>query len=67
MPLHFVDVESSKIKNLNFPSKAPIWRGVKNELNIFGICKNKNCEAYNKEDVFNNGCYGILNKEFKLQ
>ena len=66
MPLHFVDVESSKIKNLNFSSKAPIWRGVKKGLNIFGICKNKNCDAYNKEVIFSNECYGILNKEFKL-
>ena len=66
MPLDFVDVESSKIKNLNFSSDAPRWRGVKKGLNIFGICKNKGCEAYNKEVIFTNECYGILNKEYKL-
>lgn len=66
MPLNFVDVQSLQIKNLNFSSNAPRWRVVKKGLNIFGICKNKNCEAYNKEVVFTNECYGILNKEFKL-
>ena len=51
---------------MNFSSDAPIWRGVKQGLNIFGICKNKKCEAYNKEVIFTEGYYGILNKEFKI-
>ena len=68
MPINFVDVESSKIKNLNFSSNAPIWRGVKQGLNIFGICKNKKCEANKKEVVYRTnlsekGLTFILNQE----
>lgn len=67
IPLKFIDVENSKIKNLEFSSQAPDWRIVKNGLNIFGICKNKSCKAYNKEVVFNGHNHnGIINEKFKI-
>ena len=66
IPLKFIDVENSKIKNLEFSSQAPDWRIVKNGLNFFGICKNKFCKAYNKEVVFSDhNPIGIINEKFQ--
>ena len=44
--IDFVDISSGKIKRLKFSENAPIWREVKEGLNIFGICENSKCKAY---------------------
>ena len=48
----FIDVSTGKIKELKFNKNAPKWRIVNNGLNIFGICKNKKCEAFKKEVIY---------------
>ena len=50
-PIKFVDVSTGKVKELKFDEKAPKWREVNNGLNIFGICRNKKCEAFQKEVI----------------
>ena len=64
LPLEFVDVEKGVIQNLSFSDSAPRWRTVENGLNIFGICKNQKCEAFDEEVVYK---VGITNKKFNLQ
>ena len=64
IPLDFVDVEKGVIQNLSFSHKAPRWRSVQEGLNLFGICKNEECEAFNKEVVHK---VGIINKKYNLQ
>ena len=51
-PIDFSDVSKGKIKELKFSKSAPSWRKVKDGLNIFGICQNDECKAYNKEVVY---------------
>jgi len=63
-PLNFVDVEKGIVKNLSFSHSAPKWRAVIQGLNIFGICKNSKCEAFDKEVVYR---VGIIHKKFNLQ
>ena len=46
------DVSKEKIKNLKFSKTAPVWRKVKEGLNIFGFCKNKGCTTKNQEVVY---------------
>ena len=67
-PVGFVDVSNGKVKSLEFCKNAPKWRIVNIGLNIFGICKNKNCEANGKEVVYNteilkDKLHFILNEE----
>lgn len=50
--LNFVDIETGKIKNLEFSKNAPNWRKVDKGLNIFGICIYLKCEAYKKEVIY---------------
>ena len=50
--IEFSDVSKGKIKELKFNKSAPSWRKVKDGLNIFGICQNDVCKAYNKEVVY---------------
>lgn len=50
--VEFIDVSTGKIKELKFNKNAPKWRKVNNGLNIFGICKNKKCEAFKKEVIY---------------
>ena len=49
LPMDFVDVEKGLIQNLSFSESAPKWRKVEKGLNLFGLCKNSECEAFNKE------------------
>jgi hypothetical protein len=63
-PLEFVDVEKGIVENLSFSDSAPRWRAVKIGLNMFGICKNSKCEAFDREVVYQ---VGINHKKFNLQ
>ena len=64
IPLDFVDVEKGLIQNLSFSHSAPRWRAVSHGLNLFGICKNSKCQAFDKEVVYK---VGITHKKFNLQ
>ena len=64
LPLNFADVEKGLIQNLSFSNSAPKWRSVEEGLNLFGICKNPKCEAFDKEVVYK---VGIIHKKFNLQ
>jgi hypothetical protein len=64
MPLDFVDVEKEIVQNLSFSKTAPRWRSILEGLNLFGICQNLECEAFNKEVVHK---VGITHKKFNLQ
>ena len=48
----FTDVSKEKVTHLKFSETAPIYRRVKEGLNIFGICQNKECIANKKEVVY---------------
>ena len=63
MPLDFVNVEKGLINVLSFSDSAPKWRTVKKGLNLFGLCQNKNCEAFDKEVVHKVG----INLKYNLQ
>ena len=66
-PVDFIDVSTGKIKNLKVKDVGSIWRFINEGLNIFGICKNNKCKAYNKEVIYrtylNNGLIFVLNDE----
>ena len=47
----FVDFDNGKTKRLTFSKNAPKWRMVTEGLNLFGLCINRNCVAFNKEVV----------------
>ena len=51
-PIIFVNVSQGKIKELKLSKNAPKWRLINEGLNIFGICQNSKCKAYNKEVVY---------------
>ncbi len=68
MPVAFVDVSNGKVKSLEFREDVPKWRIVTLGLNIFGICKNKDCEANGEEvvyntEILNDKLHFILNEE----
>ena len=63
-PFDFVDVEKEVIKNLSISDSAPEWRNVEWGLNIFGICKNSNCQAFDEEVAHR---VGITHKKFNIQ
>lgn len=63
-PINFVDVGKNVITHLEFSNNAPKWRIVKRGLNLFGICKNENCEGFDKEVIFSGN--GIINLAFNL-
>ena len=63
IPMTFVDVEKGVIQKLEFSNSAPKWRSVTQGLNLFGICKNVECNAYNNEVIFKVG----INKKYNLQ
>ena len=48
----FLDPSKAKIRKLEILTKAPKWRYISEGLNIFGICINKDCEAYKKEVIY---------------
>ena len=48
----FTDVSKEKVTYLKFSKTAPIYRTIKEGLNIFGICQNKECIANQKEVVY---------------
>ena len=64
MPLEFADVEKGLVQNLSFSDSAPKWRTVKEGLNLFGICKNTKCEAFDEEVIYK---VGIIHKKYNLQ
>ena len=47
-----VDFSKGKIKNLKFSKTAPKWRKVREGLNIFGFCPNKDCITKKSEVVY---------------
>ena len=63
LPMNFVNVDKGVIQNLGFSDSAPEWRGVTKGLNLFGICKNKDCRAFDKEVVHKVG----INQKYNLQ
>ena len=50
--LFFMDPSNSSIKLLELSKNAPKWRIISTGLNLFGICQNKKCQAYEKEVIF---------------
>ena len=64
IPLSFVDVEKGAIQNLSFSKSAPKWRTIEEGLNLFGLCKNSKCKAFDKEVVYR---VGIIHKKYNLQ
>ena len=59
----FIDPSDSSIKQIELSKNAPNWRILSKGLNLFGICQNKNCQAYKKEVVFKTNQKGHLPKE----
>ena len=58
-------IENTKIISFLKNSK---YSNAKKGLNLFGICKNNSCEAFNKEVIFPRECdTGIITREFDLQ
>ena len=64
MPLEFADIEKGLVQGLSFSDSAPKWRNVKTGLNLFGICKNSKCEAFDEEVIYK---VGIIHKKYNLQ
>ena len=64
MPMDFADVEKGIIQNLSFSKSAPKWRKVDEGLNLFGLCKNSKCKAFNEEVIH---IVGIPNEKYNLQ
>ena len=62
-PMNFINVDKGVIQNLGFSDSASKWREVTEGLNLFGICKSKDCPAFDKEVVHKVG----INKKFNLQ
>ena len=50
--LKFVDPSNASVKQIGLSKKAPKWRIISKGLNLFGICKNKKCDAFKNEVVF---------------
>ena len=50
-PLNFTDISKQVHEEHYFSDKAPSYRIVTKGINIYGICKGKNCIAYKKEVV----------------
>lgn len=50
-PFNFADIERCSIQYLKYGKKAPKWRMVEDGLNLFWVCKNKSCQAFNKEVI----------------
>ena len=63
LPMKFANVDKGVIQNLGFSNSGPEWRKVIEGLNLFGICKNKDCRAFDKEVVHKVG----IDKKFNLQ
>ena len=63
LPINFVNADKGVIQNLEFSDSAPEWREVTEGLNLFGICKNKNCRAFDEEVVHKVG----INQKFNIQ
>ena len=49
--LEFTNVDKMITQKLTFSPNAPKWRIVTNGLNIFGICQNDQCKAFNEEVI----------------
>lgn len=50
-PVDFIDPETASVKSLKFSKNAPEWRKAIPGLNLFGICQNKECMAFQKEII----------------
>ena len=46
--INVVDVSKNQTRILEFDPNAPFYRRVTNGLNIYAICSNSSCNAYNK-------------------
>ena len=46
--INVVDLSKNQTRILNFAPNAPFYRRVTNGLNIYAICSNSSCNAYNK-------------------
>ena len=57
-PIKFNNLEEPATKS--FSSDAPDWRIINKGLNLEGICKNKNCKAFDKK-VWTNKQFGLFN------
>ena len=62
--------EGSNAKVSHFSLKFPKWRTIKEGLNIFGKCINSECEAFEKEVIYNveinqKFCFDKQKKEIK--
>lgn len=51
----FADVEKAVMLIGKFANTAPEWRRVKSGINIHGICRNRECEAYKQEVIYMRG------------
>ena len=49
--INFTDISKKVLEEHYFSDKAPSYRIVTQGINIYGICKGKNCKAYKKEVV----------------
>lgn len=50
-PMAFTDVSKNNVTSRGFSSDAPDYRVVKKGINIYGICKTKNCVAQDKKVI----------------
>ena len=59
----FTDPTKVMPKEIKITTEGPSYRTVIEGMNLFGICKNKNCLAYNKEVIhmFGYGTFDVIN------
>lgn len=59
----FTDPTKVMPKDIKISSKGPSYRTVTEGMNLFGICKNKKCLAYDKEVIhmFGYGTFDVIN------
>ena len=59
----FTDPEKVGPKGIKISSNGSFYRTVKNGMNLFGICENKNCMVYKKEVIhmFGFGTFDLIN------
>ena len=64
----FTDPTKVSPKEIQLSSDGPFYRTVTNGMNLFGVCKNKKCAAYNKEVIyqFGYGTFDLINDFEKI-
>ena len=67
--LNFTDLSKQIYEEFNFTDNAPSYRIVGKGMNIYGICKYKNCEAFEKEVIvpLNNMKYNLIKEKDNLK